>query len=69
MWTDTHERLAIDDERAFAAGFSGGARAASVFSKMIGRPIAGSHRLRRGIPEGMGIEKLNPMGLRHRRDG
>ncbi len=63
LWTDTHERLAIDDERVFAAGFSGGARAASVFSKMIGRPIAGVIACGAGIPEGMEIEKLDPMAF------
>lgn len=63
MWEDTHARLAIDDERIFAAGFSGGARAAAVFSKMIGRPVAGVIACGAGIPEGMGIEKLDPMAF------
>lgn len=59
MWEDTHARLSIDDGRVFAAGFSGGARAASVLSKMIGRPVAGVVACGAGIPEGMGIEKLD----------
>jgi hypothetical protein len=29
MWSDTHDRLAIDDQRIYFAGFSGGARVAS----------------------------------------
>jgi hypothetical protein len=58
MWEDTHARLAIDDERVFAAGFSGGARAASIFSKMIGRPIAGVIACGAGVPEGFGIDTL-----------
>ena len=58
MWDDTHARLAIDDERVFAAGFSGGARAASIFPKMIGRPIAGVIACGAGLPEGFGIDKL-----------
>lgn len=29
MWDDTHARLAIDDQRVYTAGFSGGARVAS----------------------------------------
>jgi hypothetical protein len=60
MWADTHARLAIDDERVFAAGFSGGARAASIFSKMIGRPIAGVIACGAGVPEGFEIDKLDP---------
>jgi hypothetical protein len=63
VWTDTHARLAVDDERVFAAGFSGGARAASVFSKMIGRPVAGVIACGAGIPESMGIDKLDPMAF------
>ncbi len=58
MWDDTHARLAIDDERVFTAGFSGGARAASIFPKMIGRPIAGVIACGAGVPEGFGIDKL-----------
>jgi hypothetical protein len=58
MWEDTHTRLAIDDERVFAAGFSGGARAASIFPRMIGRPIAGIIACGAGLPEGFGIDKL-----------
>lgn len=58
MWADTHARLSIDDERVFAAGFSGGARAASSFPKMIGRPIAGIIACGAGVPEGFGIDTL-----------
>jgi hypothetical protein len=29
MWSDTHDRLAIDDQRVYFAGFSGGARVAA----------------------------------------
>lgn len=58
MWDDTHARLAIDDERVFAAGFSGGARAASIFPMMIGRAIAGVIACGAGVPEGFGIDKL-----------
>jgi len=32
MWTDTHEKLAIDPQRTFAAGFSGTVRAACILA-------------------------------------
>ena len=34
MWDDTHARLAIDDRRVYAAGFSGGARVGSRFAQI-----------------------------------
>ncbi len=58
IWKDTHARLSIDDERVFAAGFSGGARAASIFPGMIGRPIAGVIACGAGVPEGYEVDKL-----------
>jgi tetratricopeptide (TPR) repeat protein len=33
MWDDTHARLAIDDRRLYFAGFSGGARVASILAQ------------------------------------
>ena len=60
MWNDTHARLSIDDRRVFAAGFSGGARAASILSTMTGRPVAGVIACGAGIPEGVGIDKIGP---------
>ncbi|UCH98041.1 MAG: hypothetical protein JSV88_14635 [Candidatus Aminicenantes bacterium] len=41
MWLDTRERFSIDDNRVYAAGFSGGSRAASTFQYIIKRPAAG----------------------------
>jgi hypothetical protein len=41
MWKDTRKRFSIDESRIYAAGFSGGARVASHFPFIIGRPIAG----------------------------
>ena len=58
VWEDTHARLAIDDDRVFAAGFSGGAQAASIFPRMIGRPIAGVIACGAGLVEGYGVDKL-----------
>jgi len=58
MQEDIHQRLAVDDERIFAAGFSGGARAVSIFSKMIGRPVAGVIACGAGLAEGLKVEDL-----------
>ncbi len=41
VWDDTNTRFSIDQERVYVAGFSGGSRAASVFSKIIKQPVAG----------------------------
>ena len=47
MLTDTHQRFAIDDERSYATGFSGGARAA-VHRCSVQMPRRGSVQ-RRGV--------------------
>jgi len=41
IWNDTNARLSIDQKRIYVTGFSGGSRAASLFSKIINRPVAG----------------------------
>jgi len=41
LWNETNERFAIDKKRIYVAGFSGGARAASIFSRVIMHPVAG----------------------------
>ncbi len=41
MWTDTHARLALDDHRAFVAGFSGTARAAWALASLAKGAVAG----------------------------
>jgi hypothetical protein len=58
IWEDTHERLAVDDERIFVTGFSGGARAASIFSKMVGRPVAGIVACGAGLAVGGKVDDL-----------
>jgi hypothetical protein len=58
MWQDTHERLALDDGRVYAAGSSGGARAATIFSRMIGRPVAGVIACAAGLIPGGKVEDL-----------
>ena len=54
IWEDTRARLSIDDDRVFVAGFSGGARAAALFPKMVGRPVAGVIACGAGLAEGTG---------------
>lgn len=58
MWEDTHARLAVDDARVFVAGFSGGARAAALFPKMVGWPVAGVIACGAGLPEGFDVDGL-----------
>jgi predicted esterase len=41
MWNDTHERLALDPRRAYATGFSGGARAAVAMALFAPKLFAG----------------------------
>jgi predicted esterase len=41
LWNDTNERFSIDKKRIYVTGFSGGARAASIFSRVIIHPVAG----------------------------
>jgi dienelactone hydrolase len=50
LWQDTHARLAIDDRRVYAAGFSGGARAAAGLGKMLSIPLAGVIGCGAGLP-------------------
>lgn len=48
---DTRARLAIDDGRIYAAGFSGGARVASGLGKIISIPLSGVIGCGAGLPE------------------
>ncbi len=48
LWKDTHERLAIDDTRVYATGFSGGARVANIMGQVLG--IAGVIAVGGGYP-------------------
>ena len=41
MWRDTHARLALDERRAYLAGFSGGARASVAIALAAPKAIAG----------------------------
>lgn len=50
-WSDTHARLAIDDQRVYAAGFSGGARVACGLGKMLSIQLRGVIACGAGLPE------------------
>jgi predicted esterase len=41
MWTDTHSRFSLDPQRAYATGFSGGARVACLMASTAPGTIAG----------------------------
>jgi dienelactone hydrolase len=41
IWTDTHERFAVDEKRVYTSGFSGGARAASAVAYSLQGAVAG----------------------------
>lgn len=41
MWLDTQNRFAVDNNRVYVTGFSGGSRVASTFKYIINRPVAG----------------------------
>ncbi len=58
LWADLAARLPVDAKRVYAAGFSGGARVASAFSRLIGRPIAGIIGCGAGLAEGVGPQAL-----------
>jgi hypothetical protein len=40
MWEDTRFRLSIDPKQVYVTGFSGGSRAASMFMRITGGPVA-----------------------------
>jgi predicted secreted protein/dienelactone hydrolase len=51
LWRDTHARLRIDDGRVYAAGFSGGARAASGLGRILAIQPAGVIACGGGLPD------------------
>lgn len=58
MWRDLTSRLAIDAQRLYAAGFSGGARTACALGAILARPMAGVIACGAGLPTGMKAEWL-----------
>ena len=51
MWKDTHERFALDEQRSYATGLSGGARTAILFAHLCTDCIAGVIASGAGFPE------------------
>lgn len=51
VWMDSHLRFHIDEKRVYAAGFSGGARMASGFSRLLNKPVAGIIACGAGLPD------------------
>jgi hypothetical protein len=51
VWLDSHARLAIDDDGIYAAGFSGGARAACGLGKILSVRLRGVIACGAGLPE------------------
>lgn len=61
MWKDTRERFSIDTRRIYAAGFSGGARAASRFHVLTGNSCAGIIACGAGVSRAiMNLEMIKP---------
>ncbi len=60
IWNDTNARLSIDQKRIYVTGFSGGSRAASLFSKIIKRPIAGIIGCGAGLASMLKTEEIAP---------
>lgn len=58
VWTDVITRLPIDGRRIYAAGFSGGARMASLFPLVTGQPLAGILACGAGLSQGVTPEQL-----------
>lgn len=58
IWTDVRARFPVDDRRVYAAGFSGGARVASIFPRVLGERIAGIIGCGAGLAQGVGPEGM-----------
>jgi dienelactone hydrolase len=53
VWVDVSKRFPVDERRVYATGFSGGARVASVFPRVVGRSIAGIIGCGAGLSSGL----------------
>jgi predicted esterase len=60
MWADTHARLAIDDKRVYAAGFSGTVRFACLLGLSAPGSIAGVIGASAGFPTSVAPKADNP---------
>ncbi len=60
VWTDTNKRFSIDKKRVYATGFSGGSRAAAVFSKFVNHPVEGIIGIGAGLPQELKPAQVQP---------
>lgn len=51
IWEDTHARFSIDDRRIYTAGFSGGARVATLVAELLAGSVAGVIGCSAGFPD------------------
>jgi dienelactone hydrolase len=63
MWNDATARFHIDAKRIYSAGFSGGARAATLFAKLCGHCISTVIASGAGYPVGAGPAKDDHFGI------
>jgi dienelactone hydrolase len=59
LWADTHERFAIDEQRVYTTGFSGGARIATAVALGYRGPIAGVIAASGGLPPSARLTSSN----------
>lgn len=59
-FTDTRNRFTIDLNRIYTTGFSGGARAAAVFTQVVGMDVEGIIACGAGLPSLMKPEQIRP---------
>jgi hypothetical protein len=60
VWTDTNQRFSIDKKRVYATGFSGGSKAAAVFSKFVHHPVEGIIGIGAGLPQQLKSAQVQP---------
>jgi dienelactone hydrolase len=58
VWQDANARFAIDKNRIYATGFSGGARMASIFHLVIRNPVRGIIAVGAGISTAIKADKI-----------
>ncbi|MGB8952914.1 MAG: hypothetical protein WCC06_09670 [Candidatus Aminicenantales bacterium] len=60
MWNDARNRIPFDERRIYAGGFSGGARVASLFGRIISRNLAGIIGCGAGLNAALKPEDIRP---------
>lgn len=60
LWDDTQSRFNIDPTSIYSTGFSGGARAAVLFSQTIKKPVSGIIGCGAGLPSQFNPEDIDP---------